>query len=105
VQSILHRDRQRNSQIHLEQQKPWILPGVVAHTFNPSTPEAEAGGFLSSRPACSTKGVPGQPGLYRETLSLKTKNKQTNKQRNQNQTNKQKTPGYRKLFSTTLWKY
>jgi hypothetical protein len=25
--------------------------GVVAHTFNPSTREAEAGGFLSSRPA------------------------------------------------------
>jgi hypothetical protein len=25
--------------------------GVVAHTFNPSTWVAEAGGFLSSRPA------------------------------------------------------
>jgi hypothetical protein len=30
-------------------------PGVVAHIFNPSTQEAEAGGFLSSRPAWSTK--------------------------------------------------
>jgi hypothetical protein len=30
-------------------------PGVVAHAFNPSTGEAEAGGFLSSRPAWSTK--------------------------------------------------
>jgi hypothetical protein len=29
--------------------------GVVAHAFNPSTWEAEAGGFLSSRPAWSTK--------------------------------------------------
>jgi hypothetical protein len=29
-------------------------PGVVAHAFNPST-EAEAGRFLSSRPAWSTK--------------------------------------------------
>jgi hypothetical protein len=46
----------------------------VAHTFNPSTWEAEAGRFLSSRPAWSTKWVPGQPVLYRETLSP---NKQT----------------------------
>jgi hypothetical protein len=30
-------------------------PGEVAHAFNPSTREAEAGGFLSSRPAWSTK--------------------------------------------------
>jgi hypothetical protein len=30
-------------------------PGVVAHTFNPSTREAEAGEFLSSRPAWSAK--------------------------------------------------
>jgi hypothetical protein len=45
--------------------------GIVVHAFNPSTREAEAGGFLSSRPAWSTKWVPGQPGLYRETLSQK----------------------------------
>jgi hypothetical protein len=32
-------------------------PGVVAHAFNPSTWEAEAGGFLSSRPAWSTYRV------------------------------------------------
>jgi hypothetical protein len=31
------------------------------------------------RPAWSTEWVPGQPGLYRETLSRKIKNKQTNK--------------------------
>jgi hypothetical protein len=49
---------------------------VVAHAFNPSTWEAKAGRFLSSRPAWSTKGVPGQPGLYRETL---TQNKQIHK--------------------------
>jgi hypothetical protein len=57
--------------------------GVVAHTFNPSTQEAEAGGFLSSRPAWSTEWVPGQPGLYRETLSQKHNNKKpkTNKQK------------------------
>ena len=34
----------------------------MAHAFNPSTWEAEAGGFLSSRLAWST-----QPGLHRKT--------------------------------------
>jgi hypothetical protein len=34
---------------------------VVAHAFNPSTCEAEAGEFLSSRPAWSIEWVPGQP--------------------------------------------
>ena len=29
---------------------------VVAYTFNPSTQEAEAGGSLSLRPACSMAG-------------------------------------------------
>jgi hypothetical protein len=57
--------------------KSWA---VVAHAFNPSTREAEAGGFLSSRPAWSTEWVPGQPGLHRETLSRKkTKNKKQKK--------------------------
>jgi hypothetical protein len=32
-----------------------LEPGVVVHAFNPSTWEAEAGGFLSSRLAWSTK--------------------------------------------------
>jgi hypothetical protein len=70
---------------------------VVAHTFNPSTREAEAGGFLSSRPAWSTERVPGQPGLHRETLSQKTKTKTKNKkQKTKNQTEtKQKTMGWR----------
>ena len=49
--------------------------GVVAQAFNPSTWEPEAGGFLSSRLAWSTKWVPGQPELHRETLSQKDKNK------------------------------
>jgi major histocompatibility complex class I len=35
--------------------KKKIEPGVVAHAFNPSTREAVAGGFLSSRTAWSTK--------------------------------------------------
>jgi hypothetical protein len=57
---------------------------VVAHAFNPSTWEAEAGGFLSSRPAWSTEQVPGQPGLHRETLSRKTKKTKQNKSSQQN---------------------
>jgi len=56
---------------------------VVTYAFNPSTWEAEADGFLSSRPAWSIKWVPGQPGLYRETLFRKNKTKQ-------NKTKKQK---------------
>jgi hypothetical protein len=35
--------------------KKEIQPGVVAHAFNPSTWEAEAGKFLSSRPSWSTE--------------------------------------------------
>jgi hypothetical protein len=50
----------------------WSLTlGVVAHAFNSRTGEAEAGSFLSLRPAWST----GQLGLFRETLSRKTKKK------------------------------
>jgi hypothetical protein len=51
---------------------------VVAKAFNPSTWEAEAGRFLSSRPAWSTEWVPRQPGIHRETLSQKTKTKPLN---------------------------
>ena len=65
-------------------------PRMVAHTFNPITWKAEAGRFLSSRPAWSTKGGPGQPGIYRETLEPnKQTNKQTNKQKTKTKTNKQ----------------
>jgi hypothetical protein len=52
---------------------------VVAHAFNPSTWEAKAGGFPNSRPVWSTKLVPGQPGLCRETLSLKKPNQKKKK--------------------------
>ena len=50
--------------------RSWV---VVAHAFNPSTCEAEAGRFLSARTAWCTMWFPGQPRLYRETLSRKTK--------------------------------
>jgi hypothetical protein len=71
----------------------WV---VVAHAFNPSTREAEVGGFLSSRPAWSTELVLGQPGLHRETLSQKknkkqkTKNKQQQKQKNKKERKKER---------------
>jgi hypothetical protein len=47
-----------------------FLLGVVAHTFNPSTWEAEAGGLLSSRSAWSIEWVPGQSS-YTEKPCLK----------------------------------
>ena len=62
---------------------------MVAHDCNPSTWEAEAGGFLSSRPAWSTEWVQDSQS-YTEKPCLKT-NKQTNKQTNK-KTTKQKTP-------------
>jgi hypothetical protein len=40
---------------------------MVAHSFNPSIWEAEAGRSLSFSPDWSTELVPGQPGLHRET--------------------------------------
>jgi hypothetical protein len=48
---------------------------VVAHAFNPSTWEAEAGGFLSSRPAWSTE----KPCLEKQNKTKQNKTKQ-NKQ-------------------------
>ena len=52
-QPELHRETlsQKTNQPIKNQTKP----GVVVHAFNPSTWEAEAGGFLSSRSAWSTE--------------------------------------------------
>ena len=60
----------------------------MAHAFNPSTQEAEAGGFLSSRPAYSTEWVPGQdsegytekPWLEKQNKKQKQKQKQKDKE-------------------------
>jgi hypothetical protein len=49
-----------------------LKQGVVAHAFSPSTQEAEAGGFLSSRTARATQRNPV------------SKNLKTNKQQQQN---------------------
>lgn len=48
---------------------------MVTHTFKPSTLEAEAGESVSLKPAWSIKGVPGPPGLHRETICWKAKQK------------------------------
>jgi hypothetical protein len=59
---------------------------VAVHTFNPSTWEVEAGGFLSSRPAWSTKVEFQDSQGYTEKPCLnKTKTKQ-------NKTKKKKKP-------------
>jgi hypothetical protein len=49
---------------------------VVAHAFNPSTWEAEAGGFLSSRPTWSTKCFPEKPCLEKQNKTKQNKTKQ-----------------------------
>jgi hypothetical protein len=73
----------RRKVLYQDESKILILSGVVVHSFNPSTWEAEAGGFL--RLAWSTEWVPGQPGLHRETLSRKTKQKTKQQQQQQQQ--------------------
>jgi hypothetical protein len=47
---------------------------MVVHAFNPSTREAETGGFLSSRPAWSTKFQDSQ-GYTEKPCLKKTKKK------------------------------
>jgi hypothetical protein len=56
-----HRSSRMEQPLGLRNQhRKWLIRkrqrlGMVVHTFNPSTWEAEAGRFLSSRPAWSTK--------------------------------------------------
>jgi hypothetical protein len=50
---------------------------MVVHACNPSTWETRGRQISEFKAVWSTKGVPGQPELIRETVST---NKQTNKQ-------------------------
>jgi hypothetical protein len=68
-----------------QQYKAKLSLAVVVHAFNPNIWEAEAGRFLSLRPAWSTEWVLGQPGLQRNPVS------KTNKQTNKNKKQKTKT--------------
>jgi hypothetical protein len=64
---------------------------VVAHDFNPSTWEAEAGGFLSSRTAKGTQRNPVSKKTKTKTnkqTNKTTKNKNKNKNKNQTKPNK-----------------
>ena len=57
-------------QTSLKKEDKKIFQDIVAHTFNPSTWEAEAGeSLVSSRPAWPTERVPGHPEIHGETLS------------------------------------
>lgn len=71
----------RNTENKVNCLKRSLELGIVAHTFNPSSWEAEAGGSLSARLACSTDGVPGQPRLHSETLPQKPSNISTGSQK------------------------
>ena len=71
---LIKPDRQKQNKT--KQNKNWA---AVAHAFNPSTWEAEAGGFMSSRPAWFTEWVPGQGYTEKPSVSEKQTNKQTNK--------------------------
>jgi hypothetical protein len=54
-----------------------FLLGMVAQGFNPSTREAEADGFLSSRPAWSTKWVQDNQGYTEKPCLEKPKEKKS----------------------------
>jgi hypothetical protein len=56
---------------------------VVVHAFNPSTWEAEAGGFLSSRPAWSTEGVSSWTAKATQRNPVLKKTKQQQKKKTQ----------------------
>ena len=49
------REKKRKEKKRKEKKRKEKSQAVVAHAFNPSTWEAEAGRFLSSRPAWSTE--------------------------------------------------
>jgi hypothetical protein len=53
---------------------------VVAHAFNPGTWEAEAGGFLSSRPAWSTEFQDSQGYTEKPCLGKRKKEKEGKKE-------------------------
>ena len=51
----------------------------MVHVLNPSTREAEVGGFVSFRPAWSTEGASGQTKIHSETKTKNNNKKNTTK--------------------------
>jgi hypothetical protein len=63
------------------------MPGLVAHAFNPSIWEAEAGGFLSSRPASVYKSeFQDSQGYTEKTCLEKPKKQKQNKTKTKTKT-------------------
>jgi hypothetical protein len=55
------------------------MPGSGAHAFDPSTWEAEAGGFLSSRPVWSTESSRTARAIQRKKKKKKERKKEKRK--------------------------
>jgi hypothetical protein len=83
TKDINNSSTQKRHYINASFKKQLFCQAVVVHAFNPSTREAEAGGFLSSRPAWSRVSSRTARAIQRNPVSKK----QTNKT---NQPNKQK---------------
>jgi hypothetical protein len=70
--------KKENCKIISDKKVPREL-GVVAHTFNPNTQEAEASRFLSRQPGLQSEFQDSQGYTENPISKNKNKNKQTNK--------------------------
>jgi hypothetical protein len=69
---VFFKTQEKKVKFHFQR---YLRPGVVAHAFNPSTLEAEAGGFLSSRPACLQSEFQDSQGYTEKPCLEKSKKK------------------------------
>ena len=81
----------------------YIITLQKALAFNPSTWDAEAGGFLS-QPGLQSE-FPGQPGLYRETLSRKNKKRKKQKERKREREREREKERKKKKAYTKTWAF
>ena len=72
---------------------------VVAHAFNPCTWKAEAGRYLSLRPAWSTEQVLGQPELHRENCLKNKRMRERERQRHTERDRKRDSETQREINS------